>query len=199
MPRTADVALEARIIAAAASLLDKGGEDAVTLRAVAKEAGTSTPSIYERFPDRERLMERLAESTTEELVKLLRPCRSVRAMLLTYLRDSLAHPSRASFEIRTFGERYVTGRKTPGFDLLTSRLVEEVGVKGSVAEDLALAIASLAFGTAQGMIACGSDTKHAMQFQRSAVRALKMLLEAFGEHPRTASLIKTGRKQSRKR
>jgi len=40
-------------------------------------------------------------------------------------------------------------------------------------------VATLAFGTAQGMIAAGSDTRHAMQFQRSAVGALKMLLEAF--------------------
>ena len=179
MPRTPDAALEARILEAAVRLLDRGGEDAVTLRAVAKEAGTSTPTIYERFPDRDRLMERVANHLTHEVLKVLQPCKSVRAMFLAYLRDAVAQPNRTSFAVSTFGRRYVSGQPMPGFELLKSRLRQEAGLKGSALEDLALAVATLAFGTAQGMIAAGSDTRHAMQFQRSAVGALKMLLEAF--------------------
>ena len=179
MPRISNAALEGEIIAAAMRLLDKGGDDAVTLRAVAKEAGTTTPTIYERFPNRDRLMEGVTDRVTEDLLEVLRPCKSVRAMFLAYLRESRAHPARASFEVRTFAARYVRGQETPGFDLLKSRLTEEIGVKGSAAEDLALAIASLAFGTAQGMIAAGSDTRQALQFQSSAVRGLQILLEVF--------------------
>ena len=180
MPRRPDAALEARIVAAAVRLLDTGGEEAITLRSVAKEAGTTTPTIYDRCPDRDRLIDYVADHLTEELLKVLRPSRSVRAMLLAYLGDCLAHPNRVTFAVRTFGQRYVSGQETPAFDLLKSRLTEEVGVKGGAAEDLALAIASLAFGTAQGMIAAGSDTRQAMQFQRSSVRALRLLMEAFG-------------------
>jgi AcrR family transcriptional regulator len=179
MPRTPDAALEAKVIAAAVRLLDRGGDDAVTLRAVAKEAGTSTPTIYERFPDRDCLMERVADFLTDELLQVLRPRKSVRAMFLAYLRDAQTNPNRVNFTVSTFGKRYVLGEEMPAFELLQSRLTEEIGVKGSAVEGLALAIASLAFGTAQGMIASGSDTKHAMQFQRSAVRALRLLLEAF--------------------
>jgi len=172
-------------------LLDKGGDDAVTLRAVAKEAGTTTPTIYERFPNRDRLMEGVTDRVTEDLLEVLRPCKSVRAMFFAYLRESRAHPARASFEVRTFAARYVRGQETPGFDLLKSRLTEEIGIKGSAAEDLALAIASLAFGTAQGMIAAGSDTRQALQFQRSAVRALQILLEVFeGSQHRKAALVR---------
>ena len=172
-------------------LLDKGGDDAVTLRAVAKEAGTTTPTIYERFPNRDRLMEGVTDRVTEDLLEVLRPCKSVRAMFFAYLRESRAHPARASFEVRTFAARYVRGQETPGFDLLKSRLTEEIGIKGSAAEDLALAIASLAFGTAQGMIAAGSDTRQALQFQRSAVRALRILLEVFeGSQHRKAALVR---------
>ena len=50
MPRTPDPELEDRIVAAAMRLLDRGGEEAITMRAVAQEAGTTTPTIYERFP-----------------------------------------------------------------------------------------------------------------------------------------------------
>jgi len=191
VPRISNAALEGEIIAAAMRLLDKGGDDAVTLRAVAKEAGTTTPTIYERFPNRDRLMEGVTDRVTEDLLEVLRPCKSVRAMFFAYLRESRAHPARASFEVRTFAARYVRGQETPGFDLLKSRLTEEIGIKGSAAEDLALAIASLAFGTAQGMIAAGSDTRQALQFQRSAVRALQILLEVFeGSQHRKAALVR---------
>ena len=191
MPRISNAALEGEIIAAAMRLLDKGGDDAVTLRAVAKEAGTTTPTIYERFPNRDRLMEGVTDRVTEDLLEVLRPCKSVRAMFLAYLRESRAHPARASFEVRTFAARYVRGQETPGFDLLKSRLTEEIGVKGSAAEDLALAIASLAFGTAQGMIAAGADTRQALQFQSSAVRGLQILLEVFeGSQNRKAALVR---------
>lgn len=191
MPRISNAALEGEIIAAAMRLLDKGGDDAVTLRAVAREAGTTTPTIYERFPNRDRLMEGVTDRVTEDLLEVLRPCKSVRAMFFAYLRESRAHPARASFEVRTFAARYVRGQETPGFDLLKSRLTEEIGIKGSAAEDLALAIASLAFGTAQGMIAAGSDTRQALQFQRSAVRALQILLEVFeGSQHRKAALVR---------
>jgi len=191
VPRISNAALEGEIIAAAMRLLDKGGDDAVTLRAVAKEAGTTTPTIYERFPNRDRLMEGVTDRVTEDLLQVLRPCKSVRAMFFAYLRESRAHPARASFEVRTFAGRYVRGQETPGFDLLKSRLTEEIGIKGSAVEDLALAIASLAFGTAQGMIAAGSDTRQALQFQRSAVRALQILLEVFeGSQHRKAALVR---------
>ena len=191
MPRISNAALEGEIIAAAMRLLDKGGDDAVTLRAVAREAGTTTPTIYERFPNRDRLMEGVTDRVTEDLLEVLRSCKSVRAMFFAYLRESRAHPARASFEVRTFAARYVRGQETPGFDLLKSRLTEEIGIKGSAAEDLALAIASLAFGTAQGMIAAGSDTRQALQFQRSAVRALQILLEVFeGSQHRKAALVR---------
>ena len=65
MPRLPDAALEERIVAAAIRLLDRGGESAITLRAVAKEAGTSTPTIYQRFPDRATLMKKLIGQLTD--------------------------------------------------------------------------------------------------------------------------------------
>src|SRR5215471_7951632 len=156
MPRTPNVSLEAKIIAAAMRLLDRGGEEAVTLRAVAKEAGTTTPTIYERFQDRDRLMWRVAREGTEDIMHVLTPCKSVEAMFSAYLRESQERPNRVGFWVRTFGERYVAGEEMPAFDLLKSRLTQEFGATGSDCEELALAIASLAFGTVQGMIAAGS-------------------------------------------
>ena len=75
MPRTPDPELEDRIVAAAMRLLDRGGEGAITMRAVAAEAGTTTPTIYERFPDREALMRRVAKRGTDEVFAVLQPFR----------------------------------------------------------------------------------------------------------------------------
>ena len=182
MPRPPDAELEERIVAAAIRLLDRGGDRAITLRAVAKEAGTTTPTIYQRFRNREVLMKRLIDQITEETMVMFESTRSIEAMFRAFLDDSRAHPTRMNLTVQTFGARYVSGERMPAFELLQTRIEVEVGIRGRECEDLALAIASLAFGTAQGMIAAGKDSRHAAQFQRTALEALRMLLAAFSRN-----------------
>jgi AcrR family transcriptional regulator len=179
MPRTPDPGLEGRIVAAALRLLDRGGESAITMRAVAHEAGTTTPTIYERFPNREALLREVANRGTDEVVSALQPLRRVETMALEYLRFSCAHPQRFDLTVETFGSRFVMGEPMPAIDLLKARLTAEIGVNGSKCEDLALAIASLFIGTARGMVAAGSDTHHARELRRASLSALRMLLRAF--------------------
>ena len=179
MPRTPDPELEERIVAAALRLLDRGGDPAVTMRAVAREAGTTTPTIYERFQDRDALMLRVVVRITETIFALLRPTRSVEELFCEFLRFNCHHPLRFNLTVRTFGTRRATGDKMPVFDLLKSRLTEERGVTGSKCEELALAITSLAFGTVGGMVAAGVDTRHASELRRASLSALRLLLQAF--------------------
>ena len=179
MPRKPDPALERKIVAAAARLLDRGGEEAITLRAVAKEAGTTTPTIYERFHDRDELIGEVVVLATEEIMAALQPKPSIEGMFEEYLRYCRAHPMRLNLTVGTFGRRYVAGEPMPAFDLLRFRITTQIGVKGRECEDLALAIASLAFGTAQGVIAAGKRTRHAAEFQRASLHALRRLLGAF--------------------
>jgi AcrR family transcriptional regulator len=178
MPRPPDPALEDRITAAALQLLDRGGEAAITMRSVAAESGTTTPTLYERFRDREALMEQLIDSVTEEMVALLEKLPSVEAMFRRFLAYARQHPMRLDLMVKTFGERYVRGEPMPAFDLLRSRLAEETGGGKAQCEDLALAIASLGFGTAQGMRAVGKS-RHAAEFQRVSLDALRIMLSAF--------------------
>lgn len=58
----------ARIIAAAAGLLQNGGPTAVTTRAVAEGAGVQAPAIYRIFGDKDGLLEAVAEHVMSELV-----------------------------------------------------------------------------------------------------------------------------------
>ena len=59
MPRRPDPDLEALILKAAQKLWRKGGEKALTMRAVAKAARTNTPSVYRRFRTREDILRAL--------------------------------------------------------------------------------------------------------------------------------------------
>ena len=181
MPRTPDPELEDRIVTAAMRLLDRGGESAITMRAVALEAGTTTPTLYERFPDRVALLHGVAKRGTDEVFAALQPVGSVEKMAREYLRFSCAHPLRFDLTVEIFGERSVTGESRPAFDLLKSRLTKEIGVTGTKCENLALAIASLFFGTARGMVAAGIDTRHANELRRASVSALRLLLKAFSD------------------
>jgi AcrR family transcriptional regulator len=181
MPRAPDPEVETRIIEAALRLLDRGGEEAITLRSVAKEAGTTTPTIYERFSDREALMRRLIDHATHEVVSVLEPKSSIEGIFSEYLRFNCARPARFNLMIETFATRLGAGEEMPALNLLKARITSQTGLKGRGCEDLSLAIASLAFGTARGMIAAGNDTRHARDLRRASMSALKMLLAAFAK------------------
>ena len=54
--------LRAEILEGATALLEQNGsEEAVTLRAVARQVGISAPSIYSHFPDREAIVDAIVD------------------------------------------------------------------------------------------------------------------------------------------
>jgi AcrR family transcriptional regulator len=181
MPKTPDPELETRIVAAAVRLLDGGGEQAITMRSVAAEAGTTTPTLYERFRDRDALMRRVVEEATRQLLDELAPLRSVEQMFEAYLRFNGARPLRFDLTANTFGTRLVGGEKMPVFDLAKSRIGEQLGIKAAKCQDVSLAVVSLLFGTMRGMIAAGIDTHQAKELKRTSLSALRILLAAFSE------------------
>lgn len=93
--------LRADILAAATGLLDRGGERAVTLRAVAREAGIATPSIYPHFPDQPAVLSAVVGAVAAELARQLRtaaadedPRQRLYAAGQVYLDYATTHPRR---------------------------------------------------------------------------------------------------------
>jgi AcrR family transcriptional regulator len=181
MPRKPDPGLENRIVDAAMRLLDRGGKEAVTMRSVALEVRTTTPTIYERFPGRDVLMHSVVHRGEQELLSVLQLVNSVEKMCYEFLRFICAHPWRLNLSVETFGARLVGGDPTPLFDLLKSRLTKEIGVTGKRCKDLAFAIASLFIGTATAMIAVGGETHQAKELRRASLSALQLLLNTFSD------------------
>src|SRR5215469_8401299 len=69
MPRTPDQHLQERILKAAERLWRTRGEKGLTLRGVAKHAGTTTTTVYKRFRNREALRHAVAKRVQEGLAK----------------------------------------------------------------------------------------------------------------------------------
>jgi AcrR family transcriptional regulator len=93
--------LRTELIDAAARLLESSGDaHAVTLTAVAREAGIATPSIYRHFADREQIIEavvadrfqRLDHALTEAMATASEPAAALRACCQAYCRFGLEHP-----------------------------------------------------------------------------------------------------------
>jgi len=107
--------LRADILAAATSLLEQtGSEEAVTLRAVAREVGISAPSIYAHFPDREAIVDAIVDTGFADFNAAMRaaiagvsnPVERLRAGCAAYLRFAAERPNRYKL---IFERQYLTG------------------------------------------------------------------------------------------
>lgn len=92
MPPHADLQLQERILKGAQRLWRTRGEHGLTLRAVAKEAGTTTPTVYKRFRNKEALLLALAMRLRSQLNDDLFAARSVEDVCRRYLRWTEEHP-----------------------------------------------------------------------------------------------------------
>jgi AcrR family transcriptional regulator len=96
--------LSEEIVTAALALIDReGSEDAVTLRAVAREIGIAAPSIYPHFADREAIVLAVVARLFDELTAAVRggveaaggdPVNQLVAGCEAYVEFGLAHPAR---------------------------------------------------------------------------------------------------------
>lgn len=91
MPRRPDPDLENNILDAAQKLYSRGGEKALTMRAVAKAAGTNTPSVYRRFRDRDDILRALLQRTRLEIASELEAASSPQQACERCLDYALSH------------------------------------------------------------------------------------------------------------
>src|SRR5215469_7110967 len=144
--------LRADILAGATALLEQtGNEEAVTLRAVAREVGISAPSIYSHFPDREAIVEAVVDGAFADFNAAIEdaanaaiaagagPRERVRAGCAAYLRFAAERPNRYKL---MFERQYRIGGEVPdvqitGFDLLVRSIQDCVAAGISASTDAA--------------------------------------------------------------
>jgi len=146
MSRHIDPEVEERILQAARKLWHKGGEKALSMRAVAKAAGTNTPAVYRRFRSREAILRALVSSYQQEFFKVLQHCRSLPEVGQTYLDFVLGRPR--EYMLMNSGLIGRVSKNRPNLDFVMERASEWSGGAPGEHAPLVLALWALAHGTA---------------------------------------------------
>jgi AcrR family transcriptional regulator len=177
MPRKADPKLEKAIITAATRILDKNGIDAVTMREVAKAAGTTTPTLYERFKDRDALLIGVLDRVAYDMLERMEPMDSIDGMCEVFLEYCVDYPHRLDVLHRVWPHTIPTNRKRPTYDLAVKRLQEQHGHSPKKADEIASALVALLLGTAVLMLGAGPKTAFAAKTRKVGLKAMKTVRE----------------------
>ena len=155
MPRQADPQLEKRILDAACRLWSRGGEKALTMRRVADVAGTTTPTLYERYRDRDDILRAVRIQTRVELFATLGRTRSLTQACELYLEFAMRNPHAYEMLYDGFAQPPSLHEPWPSFNLMRLRLTERLGGTPRKHTRLMLSVWSLMHGTAMLLIRGG--------------------------------------------
>jgi AcrR family transcriptional regulator len=176
LPRQADPQLEQRILDAACRLWSRGGEKALTMRGVAKAAGTTTPTLYERYHDRDDILRALRIQTRVELFAALSRTRSLTQACERYLQYALDHPHAYEVLFDGFAQPPSLHEPWPSFNLMRLRLAQHLGGTPREYTRLMLSLWSLMHGTAMLMIRGGAAGPLRTQMIHACLDAVEAII-----------------------
>jgi len=176
LPRQADPQIEQRILDAACRLWSRGGEAALTMRGVAKAAGTTTPTVYERYHDRNDILRAVRIQTRVELFAILGGTRSITQACERYLEFALEHPHAYEMLFDGFAQPPSLHEPWPSFNLMRQRLTQRLGGTARERTRLMLSVWSLMHGTAMLMIRGGVAGPLHTQMVHSCLDAVEAII-----------------------
>jgi AcrR family transcriptional regulator len=179
LPRQPDPLIQKRILHAAGRLRSRGGEKALTMRAIAKAARTTTPTVYGRYRNRAELLRALRVQTRAELFETLRSTRTLAQACQRYLEFALQH--RHAYEVLydKFAEPPSLHEPWPSFNLMRDRLTHRLGGTPRQHTRLMLAIWSLLHGTAMLLIRGGVVDPLRTQMFHSCLDAVQVTVKEY--------------------
>jgi len=185
LPRHADPELEQRILDVACRLWARGGPRALTMRAVARGAGTTTPTVYERYRDREDLLRGVRLQTRRELFASMSRSRTLTQACERYLEFALDHPHAYEVLFDSFAQPPSLHEPWPSFNLMRQRVAQRLGGTPRQHTRLMLSLWSLMHGTAMLMIRGGAEGSLRTQMFHSCLDALEDLVRRKGRKTHT--------------
>ena len=185
MPRQPDPEVEERILSAASKLWKKGGEKALTMRAVAQAAGTNTPAVYRRFPSRQAILQGLLQRVQKQVADLIGDCRSPQEACERYVEFALAHPHEYElFYVHAYqlprpskGRRNLPLREyRPNVGLMEAKLAELLGGSPEQYTRLTMSLWMIAHGTATILITEAVPPEHASELRSVFSSAVETMI-----------------------
>ena len=184
MPRPPDPALEERILHAADVLWRRGGEQALTMRAVARAAKTNTPAVYRRFKDREDLVRALLLRIAGRIRAEFARGQTIERMADAYIDYALKMPheyqlfyshARALSPPKGAGQPRPIRDSRPNFAFVERVAAGQLGGNPEDHTELALQLWALLHGTTTMLLTKAIPEGHEEHLRaacRSAIRAL---------------------------
>jgi AcrR family transcriptional regulator len=178
MPRIADARLEGRILDAAYRLWSERGEDALTMRAVARAARTTTPTLYERFSHKSDLLALLRRRSRRNLFAAIRSSRSPVEACTCALDFFTAHPHDFRLISEDWAIAFARKEPMPSFEFIKRRLAAQLGGVPDSHTHLALSLVALLHGTATLLHSSNAHKKIFREFRRACISACTALIHA---------------------
>jgi AcrR family transcriptional regulator len=177
VPRQPDPELEQRILEASSRLWARGGEKALTMRAVAKAAGTTTPTIYERYRNRGDILRALRLKTRHELFAALSRTRSIGHSVELYIEFGLEHTYAYEVLFDGIGKPPSLHESWPSFNFMRERIAKRVGGTPRQHSRLMLAIWSLMHGAVMLIIRGRFEGALRVQTIHACIDACELLIQ----------------------
>jgi len=137
-------------VEAARKLFMKGGEKALSMRALARLAHTNTPAVYRRFRNRRAILHVIMERYQQDLFRALQLCTSPQEACQRVLEFALARPREYELFFTVSLSKFQEPR--PNFEYLKTRFAEWLGGAPEDHSRLALAMWAQIIGTATILI-----------------------------------------------
>jgi len=176
LPRQADPEIEQRILDAACRLWSRGGGKALTMRGVAKAAGTTTPTVYERYHDRNDILRSVRMETRAELFAAVSPTRTLAEACRKYLEFAIEHRHAYEMLFDGFAQPPSLYERWPTFNLLRQRLTQRLGGTPRSHTRLMLSLWSLMHGTAMLLIRGGVSGALQIQMLHACLDAVEAIV-----------------------
>ncbi len=181
MPRKPDKQLEGRILDAGYQLWSKGGERALTMRAVALAAKTTTPTLYERFQDKHDLIAFLRVRARERMFNALQPAKSTVEACRLGLEFALSNGNEYLLLTSDWAERLARKEQMPSYEYVKERLAGDLGGDPADYARLAMALVAQVHGTALLLLGEEVEKEIAEELKETCLEACKTLIEYGGE------------------
>ena len=172
-----DPTLEKKIADAALLLLTNAGMQSITMRDVAKAAGTTTPTLYDRYRDREALLWALVTRVNDEVYRRVEKAKSVEQVGEILVRYLVTFPTHAELISRSWPLVMNSDRPKPVMDLAKKLMMREHKCTAAEAERTAIAMFAQVFGMAILIRNAGEENPVSKTLFQTSRKALAKLAQ----------------------
>jgi AcrR family transcriptional regulator len=160
------------------------------MRAVARAAGTTTPTLYERFRGKHDLIMFLRVRARERMFAALQPARSTAEACRLGLEFTLTNGNEYLLLTSDWAERFGRKERMPSFEFIQEKLADDLG--GVAADYLGLAMALVAQVHGAALLLLGEEVEAgiAEQLKNACLQACQVLIQCGGK--RVAKRAATG-------